>query len=468
MISACRVAAACAAVLAALAGVGPAGSQTPRPEEDVRSPRLLALRAAVSRGERGAVGAFWKELGAAGTPLLEPVPGEDHFLLVTMLYRGSGATKSVTVVALENHQLANERYLALGRMRHLASTDVWHRTYRIRSDARFTYRFSVDADRLFADLSPGEWSERLKHVTVDPLSRAKTTTRDGPVSLVELPEAPKPGWLEPRAGVAQGRIDTAVVGDAAGGGAREVRVSTPSGYQPSAAPLDLLVVLDGETIPESIPVPTILDNLVAARRLAPTLAVMVSSRDGGRIQDLWYSEEFVAWLRDRLAPCVRGHYAVTTDPARSVIAGRSLSGAAAFAAFRLPELFGNVLSQSGGFAARRTPRAPAGPSTPDLSLVEEGFPEGEWLTRQLAIAPRKPIRFYLEVGTLEEVAWELAPPRYADTTVLLANRHLRDVLEARGYPLTYHEYHGPHDPHAWRGTFGDALASLIGIAPAGG
>jgi len=167
-----------------------------------------------------------------------------------------------------------------------------------------------------------------------------------------------------------------------------------------------------------------------------------------------YSRSFVAWLRDRLAPCVRGHYAVTTDPARSVIAGRSLSGAAAFAAFRLPELFGNVLSQSGGFAARRTPRAPAGRRRPISRSSRRGFPEGEWLTRQLAIAPRKPIRFYLEVGTLEEVAWELAPPRYADTTVLLANRHLRDVLEARGYPLTYHEYHGPHDP-----TRGAALSA---------
>jgi len=111
--------------------------------------------------------------------------------------------------------------------------------------------------------------------------------------------------------------------------------------------------------------------------------------------------------------------------------GRSLSGAAAFAAFRLRSCFGNVLSQSGGFAAR-APRAPPRPVDARSLARRGGVSEGEWLTRQLAIAPRKPIRFYLEVGTLERSPGSSRAPRYADTTVLLANRHLRDVLEARG------------------------------------
>ncbi len=69
---------------------------------------------------------------------------------------------------------------------------------------------------------------------------------------------------------------------------------------------------------------------------------------------------------------------------------------------------------------------------------------------------------HLEVGTLEDVAWEFAFPQYATSTVLLSNRHLRDVLDAKGYSFSYHEYNGPHDSLIWRGTFGDALISLIG------
>jgi hypothetical protein len=71
-------------------------------------------------------------------------------------------------------------------------------------------------------------------------------------------------------------------------------------------------------------------------------------------------------------------------------------------------------------------------------------------------------RFYIDVGTLEDVAWEFPFPQYATPTVLLANRHLRDVLQAKGYWVRYREINGPHDPLSWRGTFGDALITLIG------
>jgi hypothetical protein len=120
-----------------------------------------------------------------------------------------------------------------------------------------------------------------------------------------------------------------------------------------------------------------------------------------------------------------------------------------------------VISQSGGYALG-PPGGDAGSAPGNAGLTEDDFPQREWLTRQIATTDRRPVRIYLEVGTLEDVAWEFPFPQYATPTVLLANRHLRDVLEARDYQVTYHEYNGPHDPLVWRGTLGDALIALIG------
>lgn len=424
------------------------------------APRVVAADA---RAATAATEAFWQSIAAQGTPLVERIPDDPRYVHVTFLYRGDADTRSVAAITLENHQLANDRFFALGKLSRLGSSDIWFRTYRLRSDARFTYRLSVNDDRLFADLTPEQWSARVAALTPDPLNRHPTTTRDGAVSLVELPDAPPLQWFMPKPGVREGHLDTTQIGDRAHGRDRSIGIYTPPGYTRASGAHNLLIVLDGEGVPASVPVPTILDNLHDAKRLAPTIAVFVHNRPGKRVADLWYSDELRDFIRDDLLPWMRARYAIPGDPRRVVVAGRSASGnAAVYLAFALPSLIGNAISQSGGYALG-DPHAPR-PSAHETGegLTEDDFPQQEWLTRQIATSPKRPIRIHLEVGTLEHVDWEMTFPRYATPSVLLANRHLRDVLDAKGYAFTYHEYNGPHDPLVWRGTFGDDLVALIG------
>jgi len=72
----------------------------------------------------------------------------------------------------------------------------------------------------------------------------------------------------------------------------------------------------------------------------------------------------------------------------------------------------------------------------------------------LVASLRPPLRFYLDVGTFEN--------GFKDPCMLVANRHMRDMLSAKGYPVTYAEYVGGHDYPCWEITLPDGLLALVG------
>jgi hypothetical protein len=63
--------------------------------------RLLALfarRAAHTRKSKSALDKFWQEVEQRGTPLIEPIEGDDKNLLVTFLWRATFEIWNVLVV----------------------------------------------------------------------------------------------------------------------------------------------------------------------------------------------------------------------------------------------------------------------------------------------------------------------------------------------------------------------------------
>ena len=74
--------------------------------------------------------------------------------------------------------------------------------------------------------------------------------------------------------------------------------------------------------------------------------------------------------------------------------------------------------------------------------------------------PKLPIRFYLDAGALE------LDRDGKDGSFPVTNRHLRDVLRAKGYEVFYQEFQGGHDHVSWRGTIADGLILLGGKSAA--
>jgi enterochelin esterase-like enzyme len=425
-----------AGLLALLAAPGATNAE--ENAEDI-CPGLGSLREELKAGEPAALERFWARVARVGTPLVEPAGGDGSEVFVTFLWRGGDETLNVLVVD-SIADLDSEDGIAEARLSRLPGTDVWCRSRRMRADARFAYSLSVnDSLRPLAKATPREEDARWASLRSDPLNPRRTP--DSQDSLAELPAAPKQPWIEPRPGVPAGRVEEHRFRSDRLGNERIVRVYTPPGYDPKGKPYGLLVLLDGRTYSSDVPTPTILDNLFAAGRIPPQVAVFVANPSAeARGLEMACHPPFAEFLARELVPWVRRGYRVTDDPARMVIAGSSLGGlAAAFAASKHPEVFGNVLSLSGSFYWK-----------------PPGEAEDEWLARQLATGPKLPLRFYLEVG-LMEVRQRLGGPSLLDS-----NRHLRTVLQAKGYAVEYREFNGGHSILNWRGSLADGLLALLG------
>ena len=162
-----------------------------------------------------------------------------------------------------------------------------------------------------------------------------------------------------------------------------------------------------------------------------------------RLKELVFHPPFNQFLVYELMPWIYMRYAVTTDPAKTVIGGSSAGGlAAAYAALEHPQSFGNVLSQSGAF-----------------SLTPAWETDHGWLARQYALREKSSLKFHLDVGTLEENSYREVRGR---PSALEGNRHMRDALLAKGYEVHYVEFSGGHDYVSWQGILGEGIKALLG------
>jgi enterochelin esterase-like enzyme len=406
------------------------------------SPRLTSLKKDLENGDRAALETFWQEVTKHGSPLVESIAGDDNYVLLTFLWRAKDETKNVVVVGgIAGYQFTENQ------MTHLPDTDLWYRTYRVRNDARFGYNLAPnDSLILIRDINIEDQKavmQRMSTFKTDPLN-PKTYPGLPPTSLVELPGAPPQPWIKRSPETPAGKLEEKKVKSAILGNERKAWVYTPPGYNTSAPPYLLMLIFDGFAYTLLVPTPTILDNLLAKNLIPPIVAVVLDNpTPTSRNLEMPCNPKFADFLAKEVVPWVRENYHVTKESSQTVVAGSSYGGlAATYAGFSHPEVFGNVISQSGSFWWK-----------------PQGASEHEWLTRQFAASPVLPLRFYLDVGLLER-----GPTPDDGPDQVVVNRHIRDVLQAKGYPVHYREFNGGHEYLNWRGTFADALIALFGKA----
>lgn len=209
---------------------------------------------------------------------------------------------------------------------------------------------------------------------------------------------------------------------------RRVTVYVPSQNVPTkAAPF----LVSQDSMGAGI-LPTILDNMIADRRLPPMVAIMLDSGGGdaqGSQRGLEYdtvSGRYAEFIETEVLPRVSQECQVTLtkDPNGRMTMGGSSGGAAAFSmAWYHPDLYHRVLSYSGTFVNQQWP-------------VDPETPHGAWEyhERLISQSKRKPLRIWLEVGENDFRSTD-------DESTLhnwpMANVRMADVLKAKKYPYQF-------------------------------
>jgi enterochelin esterase family protein len=426
-----------------------------------KSPRIQSFRNQIVAGQTN-TDSFWKQVAAEGTPLIEPYGSDSKYQLVTFLWRSLHDTRNVFV---------RGSFLGVGSpadysMHQIPNSDVWYLTLKLPSGARFTYQLSPNDPMTF---EAPRAAQRVATRQADPFNPHRSdcppnTSKFNCESSAELPGAPLQPWLIAKPGIAEGHVEKQTIKSAIQKIERPFSVYTPANYKADGPPNALLILFDGEDLAEDPYPVTTLNNLIAASKIPPTVAVFVENVSRRRLVDLVANPEFADFMAMELVPWVRSHYNVTKDPKQTVVTGYSAGGlAAAYVALRHSEVFGNVLSQSGAFWwSFEHNGGVCGPRCPDSGGTggensRDAITEGNFMVKQFLASPKLPLRFYLAAGTFE------IDRDGGGGNILESTRHLRDVLLAKGYDTHYEQFVGGHDGLSWRGVLADGLIALLGI-----
>jgi len=322
--------------------------------DEVASQRLRNLVDAIEQGDGVALETFWRTIAQEGAPMVEPIEGDKDLMLLTFLWHGSKDTDNVilfSALTVRPNMDFTVEHLAQGQLTQLAGTNVWYKSLRVSHDARLSYYLSHNDSLLPVTQrkSESDWAS----LQPDPLNPNRyVLTHEGHDwvrSVIDLPGARPVPWVEPKEDIPGGSVAEHHLPSNFLKNERRFWIYTPFGYEAEGQPYNLLVLFDGWQAVHMAPTITVLDNLLAAGRIEPTVAVMVGQRD--RMMELGCHEPFNQFVIHELLPWVRENYHVSAKPVEVTVGGVSAGGLGAVCAgWRHPQVFGNVISQSGYFS----------------------------------------------------------------------------------------------------------------------
>jgi len=284
-----------------------------------------------------------------------------------------------------------------------AAQIVWSASLTVPRDAYVEYAF-LDPDS-------------QEHI-LDPYNQCSTSNGVGSRNnYFYMPETMPSPFSMRRADVSTGkvtrhRVDTWLMQD---DGERDVYLYAP----PAKGPFPLLVVYDGPDYLHRGRLTTIVENLVANKRIRPIAIAFLQNGRARRNAEYICSDTTISWLDKEVLPLARKHLRlinIKEQPGAFGVLGASAGGISAmYTGLRMPEIFGKVLCQSGVFA-----------------LEGRDFAAVDLVRHQHA----HNIKIWMDIGIMDDL--------------LEDNRRMIGILNENNYNVTYREFSGGHNYTSWR------------------
>ena len=424
--------------------------------DTIVSPRMQTLRRQLT-SSNGNTATFWQTVSQEGSPLVEPF--DANYDLVTFVWRAVNDVRNVFLRT--TFSVPNEPNGRTYEFQRLDSTDIWFLTLKIPKGARFLYRLEPNR--------PWEPSE-FPPVTAqrDPYNKRTRCSGDGSKyscsSIGELPDAPAQPLFVRTPGLPAGKVERKTIRSALQKVERQLTIYTPANYAAEKGTLPLVVLFDGDDFLDTDDWHglEIWDNLIAQKKIPPTVVVMVHNLSGRRLFDLVANATFGDFMAKELIPWVRTNYKVSRSAARTVVGGASAGGlAAAYMGIAHPEVFGNVLSMSGAFwwSPAHNGGICAGlcatPNERPAVINRDATTELNWVAQLALDHPSPNVRYYLGAGTFE------FDDDGTGGAILEETRHLRDILRAQHHQVIYEQFPSGHDGQSWPAMMASGLQLLL-------
>lgn len=295
-----------------------------------------------------------------------------------------------------------------------AETDLYLCEQVYPSDARLDYKIVVD----------GNW-------ILDPANPHQQMSGFGPNSELRMPDWQADPFTFPQTSLTKGSLSEAftIQSKAANlGYTVSYRVYTPFGFGATDT-LPVLYMTDGHEYAnqQQGAMLTVLDRTIAEQRMQKIVVVFIDPRvpPGGnnrRFTEYIRNPKFLSFVADEMVPVIDSSYHTRRSAANRGIGGTSLGGwNAAYFGLNRSDVFGKLLIHSPAF---------------DAQMATE--------YQQSAVLP---LKIFMSTGLIN------------DTQVRA--RQMRDVLQNKGYQLSYQEVNQGHSWGNWRALLNEPLEYLF-------
>lgn len=305
----------------------------------------------------------------------------------------------------------------------LPGIDLWAATIEWPKGSRVEYKLEVVANG-------------SSQLILDPLNPVIAHDPFGANSVCQAFGYERPKWTLPDPDARQGSFQRLQLRSKAFKENREIQVYLPATFRKNRR-YPLLIVHDGLDYLRYAELKVVLDNLIHSLAIPPMVVAMTQSPD--RLKEYTGNDQHAAFLAEDLLPFMASKFPLRDEARARGILGASFGGVASLhAAWKYPNLYGNLLLQSGSFAFSDLGRHKRSEVFDPVVKFMNAFRE----------QPGWPAsKIYMSCGVYESLIYE--------------NRSLVPRLQALGIEVRFEEARDAHNWENWRDRLSSGLSWLF-------